>query len=76
MFYNNLLSLPFILLMMAVTGEVHSVWQEPDLFNPTFLLVAGFSGLIGFGIRCNPGAGPVWWNGQGGGRAGGRLWRG
>lgn len=50
-FYNNLLSLPFIAAMMLVTGEVHKVWSEPDLTNPTFLAVAAVSGLIGFGIR-------------------------
>lgn len=49
-FYNNLLSLPFIGLIMAVTGEGYSVWQEPDLHNNTFLLVAACSGLIGFAI--------------------------
>lgn len=49
-FYNNLLSLPFIMVMMLVTGEAVEVWQEPDLYNPTFLAVAGMSGLIGFGI--------------------------
>ncbi len=51
-FYNNLLSLPCCLVLMALTGELHGVWQEPDLHNTTFLLVAGFSGLIGFAIRC------------------------
>ena len=50
-FYNNLLSLPFLLLIMAATGEAQTVWQEPDLHNTTFLLVAGFSGLIGFAVR-------------------------
>ncbi|EFN57445.1 hypothetical protein CHLNCDRAFT_20838 [Chlorella variabilis] len=49
-FYNNLLSLPFLLLIMAATGEAQTVWQEPDLHNTTFLLVAGFSGLIGFAV--------------------------
>ena len=36
---------------MLATGEARSVWSEPDLRNPTFLLVAGLSGAIGFGIR-------------------------
>jgi GDP-mannose transporter len=49
-YYNNLLSLPFLAAMMIFTGELHSVWREPDLNNPSFLLVALFSGLIGFGI--------------------------
>ena len=50
-FYNNLLSLPFILLIMACTGETHAVWAEPDLRNRTFLLVAAMSGVIGFAVR-------------------------
>lgn len=76
-FYNNLLSLPFIASMMLVTGEARSVWQEPDLANPTFLLVAGLSGAIGFGIRwvlgCMLGAGcwaGCWVLGAGRGSAG------
>lgn len=50
-FYNNLLSLPCCLLLMAMTGELYGVWKEPDLHNIAFLLVAGFSGVIGFAIR-------------------------
>ena len=50
-FYNNLLSLPLIALMMAVTGKARNVWAEPDLQNKTFLLVAATSGIIGFAIR-------------------------
>lgn len=49
-YYNNLLSLPFLGVMMLFSGELHSVWKEPDLTNPSFLTVALFSGLIGFGI--------------------------
>ena len=49
-FYNNLLSLPFLAVMMAGTGELHRVWYEPDLTNPQFLLVAVFSGILGFCI--------------------------
>lgn len=47
-FYNNLLSMPFILFLMAAGGEVTSVWSEPDLFNSRFLLVATLSGMLGF----------------------------
>ncbi|GAB4815079.1 hypothetical protein N2152v2_002125 [Parachlorella kessleri] len=49
-YYNNLLSLPPILIMMFGNGEVFSVWSEPDLWNPSFLTVAALSGIIGFGI--------------------------
>lgn len=50
-FYNNLLSLPCCVILMALTGELRRVWDEPDLRNAAFLLVASFSGLIGFAIR-------------------------
>lgn len=60
-FYNNMLSLPFIAAMILVTGEVHKVWSEPDLTNPMFLSVAAVSGLIGFGIRWeHSGCGFMW----------------
>ena len=49
-FYNNLLSLPAVAVLMMFTGEFRSIWNEPDLHNPSFLLVAGLSGLLGFGI--------------------------
>lgn len=50
-FYNNLLSLPFIALIMAGTGELRGWLTEPDLRNPTFMAVAAVSGVIGFAIR-------------------------
>jgi GDP-mannose transporter len=49
-FYNNLLSLPFIAVLMAGSGELSSVWYEPDLHNPAFLFIAILSGIIGFAI--------------------------
>ncbi len=49
-FYNNLLSLPLIFLVMWGRGELGSVWEQEDLHNPAFLIVAGLSGLVGFGI--------------------------
>jgi GDP-mannose transporter len=49
-YYNNLLSLPFILGLMAVSGELTTFYQEPDLYNRSFLLVAVLSGLLAFGI--------------------------
>ena len=46
-------------MLLLVTGEASKVWSEPALANPTFLAVAGLSGLIGFAIRydeclCHP----------------------
>lgn len=49
-FYNNLLSLPFLGATMVLTGELFSVWSEPDLGNRVFLGVAAISGVLGFGI--------------------------
>lgn len=49
-FYNNLLSLPLLLALMAAQGELSTVLEQPDLYNPRFLIVAGASGLVGFGI--------------------------
>ena len=50
MFFNNLLSLPLIGLLMVGSGEWAGVWQEPDLRNPSFIIVVVLSGVIGFGI--------------------------
>ena len=49
-FYNNLLSLPLIFLVMASQGELGILTQQEDLRNPAFLVVATLSGLVGFGI--------------------------
>lgn len=49
-YYNNLLSLPPILLLMAAFGEFSTVGQQPALHSPTFLAVALLGGLIGFAI--------------------------
>jgi hypothetical protein len=56
-FYNNLLSLPLIFVLMTGSGELYTMWYEPDLWNPAFLCVAALSGLIGFGIRWARGRG-------------------
>jgi hypothetical protein len=36
---------------MVFTGDLWTVWTEPDLFNRNFLIVAVMSGIIGFSIR-------------------------
>jgi GDP-mannose transporter len=46
-FYNNVLSLPFLVILMVVTGEGRRVWTEPDLNNPAFMTVAAASGVLG-----------------------------
>jgi GDP-mannose transporter len=49
-FYNNLLSLPLIFVMMVMQGELSTLADQPDLTNPAFLIVAFLSGLVAFGI--------------------------
>lgn len=48
--YNNLLALPWVLSVMYVLGETETVWQEPDLRNPVFLIAAVASGFAAFSI--------------------------
>eukprot|EP00877_Chromochloris_zofingiensis_P006086 jgi/Chrzof1/1730/Cz10g18260.t1 len=49
-YYNNLLSIPPILCLMAFFGEFQGLLSQPALSNPSFLAVALLGGLIGFGI--------------------------
>jgi GDP-mannose transporter len=49
-FYNNLLSLPLIAGLMWWQGEWASLPQQPDLYNPAFLVVASLTGVVAFGI--------------------------
>lgn len=49
-FYNNLLSLPLISVLMWWYGELDSVLYEPALGNPMFLIAAMASALVAFGI--------------------------
>ena len=45
-FYNNVLSLPLIFMLMWWYGEIHTLADEPALQNPIFLLAAGSSALV------------------------------
>lgn len=49
-YYNNLLSLPCIFVLMYMFGELPTLTHQPALSNPAFLIVAGLGGLIGFAI--------------------------
>lgn len=49
-YYNNLLSLPCILLLMWQFGEFGGLMSQPALQNTEFLIVAGLGGIIGFAI--------------------------
>ena len=51
-YYNNLLSIPPILVAMWYFGEFEGLLDEPALRNPNFLFVSAMGGIIGFGIRC------------------------
>ncbi|MEW5305018.1 MAG: hypothetical protein WDW36_007589 [Sanguina aurantia] len=49
-YYNNLLSLPPLLILAAVLGEFQTLPLQTALTNPAFINVAFLGGLIGFGI--------------------------
>lgn len=49
-FYNNLLSLPLLLVLIWQAGEFDTLPQEPDLQNPYFLTAAIASSLLAFCI--------------------------
>ena len=49
-FYNNLLSLPLLLVLMWQGGEFKTLAQEPALKNPYFLTAALASSLLAFCI--------------------------
>ena len=49
-FYNNVLSLPFLVALVLLSGEWGSVLAEPALARPDFLAAAGVSSLLAFGI--------------------------
>jgi GDP-mannose transporter len=49
-FYNNLLSLPLVLVLMALTGEALWCWGEPALRRPGFLAYSTLGGFFGYAI--------------------------
>lgn len=49
-YYNNLLSLPPLLMLAAVLGEFQTLPHQAALHDPNFLKVAVLGGVIGFGI--------------------------
>lgn len=48
--YNNILSIPFVLLLMLQGGEIPKVFEEIQRQPVAFYIVAGLSGVLGFGI--------------------------
>jgi GDP-mannose transporter len=49
-FYNNLLSLPLISVLMWWYGEIDTVMYDPALRNPMFIMAALATALVAFGI--------------------------
>ena len=49
-FYNNVLSLPLIGMLMWWYGELDTVMYDPALRNPMFIMAACSSALVAFGI--------------------------
>jgi hypothetical protein len=49
-FYNNLLSLPLVLVLMALDGELLWAWGEPALRAPSFVAYSTLGGLFGYAI--------------------------
>ena len=49
-YYNHLLGLPWLLLSILWFGEAGVVFEQPALYNPSFLSALAFSGLVGFGL--------------------------
>ncbi|MEW5320423.1 MAG: hypothetical protein WDW38_011498 [Sanguina aurantia] len=49
-YYNNLLSLPPLLILAAALGEFRTLPHQAALHDPSFLRVAVLGGVIGFGI--------------------------
>eukprot|EP00239_Pterosperma_sp_CCMP1384_P002723 CAMPEP_0197858328 /NCGR_PEP_ID=MMETSP1438-20131217/32059_1 /TAXON_ID=1461541 /ORGANISM="Pterosperma sp., Strain CCMP1384" /LENGTH=134 /DNA_ID=CAMNT_0043474455 /DNA_START=406 /DNA_END=810 /DNA_ORIENTATION=- len=48
--FNNVLSIPLILVLMLYFGEIPMLLHEPALSSPQFLFAATCSGLLGFAI--------------------------
>ena len=51
-YYNNLLSIPPILVLMWFFGEYEGLMAQTALRNPSFQMVAMVGGVLGFAIRC------------------------
>lgn len=49
-YYNNILSIPPILMLMFFFGEFNTLSSETAIYNPGFQFVALVGGLLGFGI--------------------------
>lgn len=48
--HNNVLSIPWLLLLATLRGELAALPKQPDLLNPAFVAVATLSGVLGFAI--------------------------
>lgn len=49
-FYNNLLGLPWLILLILYSNEIELVWASPVIKDPVFLLTILLSGCIAFSV--------------------------
>lgn len=49
-YYNNLLSLPFVCILAAVFGEPQRIMTDPSFTSPSFHTVAALSCIVSFSI--------------------------
>lgn len=49
-YYNNLLSIPFVILLVLVCQEPQKLMQDAAIMNPAFQSVAALSCVVGFSI--------------------------
>lgn len=49
-FYNNLLGLPWLILLILYSNELDLVWTSPVVKQPVFLLAITLSGFIAFSV--------------------------
>jgi GDP-mannose transporter len=49
-YYNNVLSIPFVAVLVVIFGEHERIYDDPAISMPGFQLVAVLSCIIGFSI--------------------------
>eukprot|EP00210_Caulerpa_lentillifera_P003591 g3426.t1 len=49
-FYNNLLGLPWLILLILYSNELELVWSSPVVKDPVFILAIMLSGIVAFSV--------------------------
>ena len=49
-YYNHLLGLPWLLMLIVTVGESQIIWSQPAIHNPWFLAALFMSGFVGFAV--------------------------